>query len=226
MIRPAGNVSVDGGVGTLPPSGSNGAASVSGSDHGYAVCEDSDERYGTMSRCVPPLPCAKRAIGSMYIITEKQGPGGTFEFSCVAGPCWPMMIFTFLLIAGVYSAAVVHLRHSVGLGWILVSLPIFALTLLSFLKTACSDPGILPRYSSAPSSEWTWNAHAKTFRPPGALYDSEARCVIEEIDHFCPWTGTVIGKGNLRCFRIFVSNLCILVLLLLVMFLASAFRNE
>ena len=33
--------------------------------------------------------------------------------------------------------------------------------------------------------------------------------LVKDIDHFCPWTGTTIGGGNIRCFHCFVSAICV-----------------
>tara|TARA_B110000971_G_scaffold206794_1_gene230382 strand:- start:161 stop:343 length:183 start_codon:yes stop_codon:yes gene_type:complete len=45
----------------------------------------------------------------------------------------------------------------------------------------------------------------------GAVYDSECGCIVEEFDHVCPWTGTAIGKKNMSAFKFFVSGICVLI---------------
>lgn len=74
--------------------------------------------------------------------------------------------------------------------------------------TGCRDPGILPRYTIQPSEKWRWNDQVKSYRPPGAIYDQECGCVVEEFDHTCPWTGTAIGKKNMPAFKCFVGGIC------------------
>lgn len=108
---------------------------------------------------------------------------------------------------------------------------------VTYLCTACSDPGIHPRFTEAPPGGWpsypgyfaetgggrrrqagtgteyTWSGQAQSYRKPGVAYCSETRVLIQDIDHFCPWTGTTIAVGNLRCFHAF---LCSIMLLLVV----------
>ena len=39
------------------------------------------------------------------------------------------------------------------------------------------------------------------------IYCRECKLLIEDYDHFCPWSGTVIGGKNLKFFHCFVSCL-------------------
>ena len=182
---------------------------------------------GTMSGCVPEFPCAKRAVGKMYVIKEKRNSDdGSLKFICVAGPCWPMVLVTFCLIVGVSAGLLYHLSGLVSSGWIIAGAILGFISAMAFLFTACSDPGILPRHNVQPSADWVWNEPGRTFRPPGALFDQEAQCVIKKVDHFCPWTGTVIGGGNMRCFQIFTSTLCITILFILVLFIGNAVGSD
>jgi hypothetical protein len=78
-------------------------------------------------------------------------------------------------------------------------------------KTACTDPGVLKRYHEKPEgTNWIYSDQAQTFRPRGAIYCSECNLIVEEYDHVCPWTGTGIGKGNMRWFSKFTSFVCCL----------------
>ena len=43
------------------------------------------------------------------------------------------------------------------------------------------------------------------------MTEEEMTILVEELDHFCPWTGTVIAKRNLGAFQMF---LCLLLALL------------
>ena len=106
---------------------------------------------------------------------------------------------------------------------------------LAYLFTACRDPGIHPRLAEAPPDGWpqyagyfaatqrarragapgteyAWSDQARSYRKPGVMFDSETRVLIENIDHFCPWTGTTIGAGNIRCFRLFLASIFILLI--------------
>ena len=40
--------------------------------------------------------------------------------------------------------------------------------------------------------------------------------LVEEIDHFCPWTGTTIAKKNLFTFYVFVVSLFVQIVVLVV----------
>jgi palmitoyltransferase ZDHHC9/14/18 len=59
---------------------------------------------------------------------------------------------------------------------------------------------------------WIWNDQADSYKPPGAVYASDAKVIIKEYDHTCPWTGTAIGSGNMNTFNVFVPMVFILLL--------------
>ena len=94
-------------------------------------------------------------------------------------------------------------------------------------QTACSDPGILKRYREPPEAEdgvsWHFSDQAQTYRPTGAYYCSDCNCVIEEYDHVCPWTGTGIGKKNLRPFHRFVGSIVCLICFITFMLMYTMF---
>ena len=145
--------------------------------------------------------------------SQKDGKGER-KLDCVVGPYWPMLIgVTFPLIIGIsflVARATWNNQHFfVSATWLLLTLGLCA----SLYFTGCKDPGILPRYRSAPEDRWRWNDQAQTFRPIGAVYDAECGCVIEEFDHTCPWTGTAIGRKNMPCFKIFVSSVCTMIVI-------------
>ena len=133
---------------------------------------------------------------------------------CVVGPYFvitasltlPVLVFltTWTFYRAIWDG---DLHWAVIVIWALSS---FAM-LLSLLKTSCSDPGILYRYARIPSwvptdnvDKWRWNDQALTYRPPGAKYDPDVQCVVEQYDHTCPWVGTAIGKGNMAWFQRFL----------------------
>jgi len=62
---------------------------------------------------------------------------------------------------------------------------------VALFYTGCKDPGILPRYTNQPTSSWRWNDQAKTYRPPGAIYDDECGVIVEEVR-----MGMGIGGGG------------------------------
>lgn len=145
----------------------------------------------------------------------------------MVGACWPMMLCTLMLLSvipmSVFSYAFERVRPEliiVGFGGLL-------LTLVSFTATACSDPGIFPRYRSRPigrisgAENWRYHSVTQGYRPSGVVYCRDNAFLVEKIDHFCPWTGTTIAKRNLCCFHIFTSSLCGLLIFTLVLFLIA-----
>ena len=61
------------------------------------------------------------------------------------------------------------------------------------------------------TNSFLWNEQVGSYRPPDAMYCRECQVLIEDYDHFCPWTGTGIGKRNkmaFKCFMCFVLLLC------------------
>ena len=93
---------------------------------------------------------------------------------------------TYPLILGVSGLTLVHAipgKHPIIiLVWSVCTLGlIFALG-----ATAFRDPGILPRYHSAPpqnENNWRWSDRALTFRPRGAFFDPDTAVVVEGFDH-------------------------------------------
>ena len=71
--------------------------------------------------------------------------------------------------------------------------------------------GLLERCTDDEAAEngWLWNEQVDSFRPFTSLYCKECKVLIDDYDHICPWTGTAVGKNNMRSFRYFLllSNL-------------------
>ena len=61
-----------------------------------------------------------------------------------------------------------------------------------------------------------WNAQAKTWHPPGTEYCADSCVVVEDLVHFCPWTGTTVAHGNIRWFWGFVGGVNFMCILLMV----------
>ena len=70
---------------------------------------------------------------------------------------------------------------------VIIFLIILAVTLVSLALTACSNPGILPRYNVKPphGEDWTYSDQTSTFRPRGAVYCGDCNCVIEGAALLC-----------------------------------------
>lgn len=106
------------------------------------------------------------------------------------GPCWPMYFVTFVLIAAPTAAVLAGFARDVI--WICVVGAFLAMvTLTGLTMTACRNPGIIERRQERIESDEIYDDRALTFRPKGAMFDHETGTVIQDIDHFCPWTSTV-----------------------------------
>ena len=53
-----------------------------------------------------------------------------------------------------------------------------------------------------------------------------AGVLVEEIDHFCPWTGTTIAKKNLKSFYVFVVALFVELLVLVISIILVVHRHH
>uniref|UniRef100_A0A7S3K675 Palmitoyltransferase n=1 Tax=Aureoumbra lagunensis TaxID=44058 RepID=A0A7S3K675_9STRA len=155
----------------------------------------------------------QRFIGNMLVIAfDNDGIP-----ILMAGPYWTMLLFITIplciigpLLICIYWCARLHLAIQILYGLIVF------LVALGLLSTALRNPGILRRHLIKPSCEsalhrqygaWQWNDQTRTFKPKSARFDPWCDCVILDFDHTCPWTGTAIGKNNIRSFRFFVTAL-------------------
>ncbi|KAJ8605521.1 hypothetical protein CTAYLR_000059 [Chrysophaeum taylorii] len=158
---------------------------------------------------------AKR-LGHMAVLFSRKRVGDkqtTTRLLCIVGPFWPFAFsVTYPLVILVSTTVAVVLLP----GRSVVTIGLWAFFVLSLLVTlsltACRNPGILRRHAEQPASSWRWNDQARTFRPPGAVYDDDLGLVVEQFDHLCPWTGTGIGANNLAAFHAFVSLLCVCII--------------
>jgi len=161
-------------------------------------------------------PCAER-IGNMSVLLESADPtlGGARRLWIVAGPYWPMMLFfTLPAILGlsifVTSTLLVNENQYLLCGYWILTLWVCG----CLLCVGLSDPGIVPYHAQPPPGckNWPFSQQAKSFRPPNALYSRDCNVVVEAFDHTCPWTGTAIGRKNIRVFRTFIYSMyCLLI---------------
>jgi hypothetical protein len=121
-----------------------------------------------------------------------------------------LCVATIPLVVGISCAIFFGVMAGRPLGFQITFLVFAFFTLSCLLCTAFSDPGILRREKGNSECEmgWRFDRRANSFKPPGAEYCPDCNVVIEEFDHTCPWTGTGIGKKNIKCFYGFLSSCC------------------
>lgn len=149
-----------------------------------------------------------RKVGRIVILWEWRRDENQRTFF-VLGPYYHFLLATLLVIIAitvmVYGVVVpkepaFFLERVCG-----VTLSVLAIA--SLLCTALSDPGIFPRYAKPLADDWTYSEYAESYRPPGTIYCQQCQVLVEDYNHFCPWSGIVIGKGNEHYFRIFIVAL-------------------
>ncbi|GMH52974.1 hypothetical protein TrRE_jg6319 [Triparma retinervis] len=162
--------------------------------------------------CCVSTGLAKYYVGNMPVLLSN--PDGSPRL--IMGSWWPFCVgITVPLIAG--AVTIVAALVLVPMAPLYITLLYFALvavTLGALFSVSCRNPGLVskrekvvgPNVStdSVDRSKWIWNDRVKSFRPRGALYCDTNDVVVEEYDHFCPWTGTSIGGGNMQAFKVFV----------------------
>ena len=168
-------------------------------------------RYA-MSKNVGPPPCYKRQVGNFYVCVDRRVDGVDVP-CCMFGPCWPMMLMTMGLILGSGAVAAgafgwVLVRSTEGVIVLSVGLFFVIFTAVCFGCTACRNPGIYPRMTENVDGEMIWHEESQSFRPRrNVQWDNESRVLAYKIDHFCPWTGTLIARDNIFFFNFFTSCL-------------------
>lgn len=150
--------------------------------------------------------CRARRIGNMVVLSPKKS---STHAQWVVGPYWTVLVFVTIPLLSLISVWVFFSKnlagrsHVLAIPWYLCNVSLF----VSLLLTGCRNPGILQRIQNEPNDpRCTWNDQALTYRPPNAKYDSDCASVIEGFDHVCPWTGTAIGKKNMRTFYMFLLS--------------------
>lgn len=159
-----------------------------------------------------PEPCFyKNKVGRLYVCYAKKDADGDMKPVCMVGPCWPMVILVTCLIVGIPLGTSIFAasRNEDYLYVVPLVMIGVVLTLTFYYLTACSNPGIQKR-GQTPEDNWFFDERLKTERSPNWQYDPETQMFVEKIDHFCPWTGTVIAKRNLKAFFLFNGFLWVL----------------
>ena len=113
-----------------------------------------------------------------------------------------MFFVTFLLIAGGTAGVLGGFAREV-VGVCVAGAILGFITLSAFVLTACRNPGIIERRQEKLGNDEVYDDRAMTYRPNGAIFEHETGTVIQDIDHFCPWTSTVV-----RLLKVFWNNRC------------------
>ena len=175
-------------------------------------------------------------VGNFTVLKESNSSDGGRTLQIVVGPNWKMLVFVTLpcvcLGPLVLCTTVLYDQPL----WVkCVYALAIGLTVCALWATSTVDPGIVCRRPEKPNgfstsddveaaisiesnygtvepigSVWVWSDQAGTWRQKTAAFSRECDCVIEEIDHNCPWTGTVIAKNNIFAFYFFVGMCFIL----------------
>ncbi|GMH49867.1 hypothetical protein TrLO_g5032 [Triparma laevis f. longispina] len=156
--------------------------------------------------------CASHYIGKMPVLLSSS----TGHPLIVTGSWWPFCVFiTFGLIFSIVGLLTIFLVVPYAPAWLTIPYYILVLiTVLSLALTSCRNPGLIKKREKIDPEEpdgvnkdkWIFNDRCKSYRPRGALYCDQNDIIVEEFDHFCPWTGTSIGKNNMGTFKVFVVS--------------------
>lgn len=147
------------------------------------------------------------------------------EIQYVVGPYWPMLlcvtyplIFSVSIWTAIKAVFVPHQSPFIMIIWTILTFGLIK----SLFNTGFKDPGILRKHREPPTlmsgdgnggvnvtsgrnnTTWRWNDQAQSYKPRNAYYDPDCAVIVEDFDHTCPWTGTAIGKKNLKAFHSFV----------------------
>ena len=145
-----------------------------------------------------------RKVGAMTIVYEWTDRDDA-KRRLLLGPYAHFLCLHVLLLAAI--AACVY-GAVVPASWVAaraLGLALAVLALAALAATALADPGVFPRYFTRARPDWTYSEYAHAFRPPGTIFCQECQVLVEDYNHFCPWSGTAIGRGNERYFTAYLA---------------------
>ena len=148
-----------------------------------------------------------KRVGTLYVLIEWRDSKHR-KRRIFLGPYWHFLLTTILFLAGI--TFFVYVDDVVPRSWTIVRICGLTTTALSFASlalAASSDPGIFPRYYRRLEPHWTYSDYSQSYRPPGTVFCQELQLLIEDYNHFCPWIGTAVGKGNETYFHLFITSL-------------------
>lgn len=150
-----------------------------------------------------------------------------FPQQCLIGPDWPCMLVTIALIFVPTVFFLINVAAVLSPALIVLGVLSLILLLGIFLRTACSDPGIVfsePRSieeggsntslvieeeksqneASSASISVMQCSQCRINRPNTASHCYECNVCVDKLDHHCPWTGKCIGRKNIFFFYAFI----------------------
>ena len=137
------------------------------------------------------------------------------------GPKVKHLILTICLVLttwGVFFAIVFpHIPPRFQLNGVLliISLCLLATMLTTLLKTALTDPGIIPHRVTSKlvgtmpleiKENMNYCPICNIVRPPRTRHCRQMNCCVRRFDHHCPWTGNSVGERNYRWFFVFITS--------------------
>lgn len=136
---------------------------------------------------------------------------------CVRGSNVPSLLMTFLVtvIPSVVFFVYISVPH-LHVEWTVILVLWLVVILVLMFKTACMDPGFIPRAVTRPP----WHPDrkicrtCKIYRPPRSKHCPYCNVCVLKQDHHCPWVGTCVGKRNYRYFLLFIFQANIFAFLL------------
>lgn len=127
------------------------------------------------------------------------------------GLIFATVVWIFILYAATVTLVVVIDTELELYNGVVILFLIF-MALWSHLKTALSDPGVVPpnahplphNAANGQPAPLTMCGRCDGFRPPGCHHDRVSNRCISRMDHFCPWMNNAIGAKNQKNFFLFL----------------------
>jgi len=159
----------------------------------------------------------------------KSGPCKALTAIQLCPVTWGLIVGEMLMFVFFIANSPAFPRVTAAMAfWVYATLATASVGLFFLYKTTCADPGFLPKgghtgmgpplktgdaadavsiYSSPALRAGHWNqlcVTCKIVRPLRAKHCSVTDRCVENFDHYCPWVGNCIGKGNRHYFFTFL----------------------